>query len=127
MTNSTDVVNSTDDMVVWVIVPVALGFLLYSAFLIFMYPYARPLVPFWLLLVGFFLPPFFPVLSIYVLLSLCILSPRRQNTSVIVVDASARGRVVASGPSVSVTMATPVATVIPLQHSERRIGGNNRV
>ena len=127
MTNSTDVVESTDSLVVWFIIPVALGFLLYSAFLIFMYPYARPIVPFWLLLVGFLFPPFFPFLSVYVLLTLCAFSPRRHNTSVIVVDASARGRVIASGPSVSVTNATPVAVAIPLQHSERRIGGNNRV
>ena len=84
--------------VVWIVVPAVLGVLLYSSLALCMWPYARPVLPFYLLLFGILFPPFFPFLFFYVLFAI-ILFPRPayvpERNVVVIVDESARGRTMA--------------------------------
>lgn len=59
----------------WVLIPTWIGLLLYSALALSVYPYARPLLPFWLLLIAILVPPLFPFLLMYLAVALCFLPP----------------------------------------------------
>ena len=67
----------TTHVVFWVIIPAWIGLFLYSALVLSVYPYARPLFPLWLLFVAIIVPPFFPFLLTYLAFALCFLAPRR--------------------------------------------------
>ena len=71
MSNATLVVlaSENDDSqvpIVWIVLPIVLGFMLYSSFVCMVWPYARvsPL-PFWLLFLAILVPPLFPFLLLY--------------------------------------------------------------
>lgn len=73
MSNATLVVlaSENDDVqvpIVWIVLPIILGFMLYSSFVCMVWPYARvsPL-PFWLLFLAILVPPLFPFLLLYLL------------------------------------------------------------
>lgn len=84
------------DPVGWVVVPIFLGMLFYFATVLVVWPYARPLIPLWLLFLCIVLPPFFPLLLFYLLVIICVTPfppARTAVTEVIVVEPSTRGRV----------------------------------
>ena len=71
MSNATLVVlaSENDDSQIpvgWIVLPIILGFMLYSSFVCMAWPYARvsPL-PFWLLFLAILVPPLFPFLLLY--------------------------------------------------------------
>ena len=81
---------STDSVGTWVVVPVFFGVLLYCAFALASWPYARRVIPLWVIVLCIFVPPFFPFLLFYLLLlALAPLAP-----PVVVVEAPTRGRIV---------------------------------
>ena len=61
----------------WVLIPAWFGLLLYSALALTVYPYARPLLSFWLLLVAILVPPLFTLLLVYLAFALCFFPPSR--------------------------------------------------
>ena len=68
MENVTSSELHTERVVTWVLVPVLFSLLLYLTLSMFVWPYARPVVPLWVLLLVLFFPPFLPLLVVYVLL-----------------------------------------------------------
>ena len=84
--------------IVWIVVPTVLGVLFYASLALCMWPYARPVLPFYLLLFGILFPPLFPFLFFYVLFAI-VLFPRPaylpERSVVVIVDESARGRTAA--------------------------------
>lgn len=63
--------DATTDPIGWIVVPVILGVLLYGLVALFVWPYARPVVPLSLLFLFIFFPPLFPFLFLFVLFTLC--------------------------------------------------------
>jgi hypothetical protein len=96
--------NADDDdtmiIVGWVIIPTVLGLFLYSCIVLSVWPYARPVIPFWFLLFCILFPPFFPFLLFYVVFLFVFAAPRTlsQPTVVYVVEPR-NGRVRPSMPS----------------------------
>lgn len=85
------------DVVAWIVVPVLLGVLIYATLALFVWPYARPVVSPWLLVLCILLPPLFPFLLVFVLFSLCFVPPVVVSTrDVYVVET--RGRVRPAAP-----------------------------
>lgn len=85
----------------WVLLPVLLGLLFYCAIVLCTWPYARPIVPIWLLFFAILIPPFFPFLLFYLLWFTLLFPvvveppPPRGRQVVLVIEPSGRGRVVA--------------------------------
>lgn len=81
----------------WILLPVFLGTMIYCSAVLFTWPYARPVVPFWLLLLCILVPVLFPFLFLYILIIVCLPLPRRDHPRpvIVVVEPSTRGRVVA--------------------------------
>ena len=80
MSNATLVVIASENdnaqvPIVWIVLPIVLGFMLYSSFVCMVWPYARvsPL-PFWFLLLAILVPPLFPFLLLYLLFVFWILA-----------------------------------------------------
>ena len=69
MENATSSELHTEHVVTWVLVPVLFSLLFYLTLSMFVWPYARPMVPLWVLLLILFFPPFLPLLLVYVLLA----------------------------------------------------------
>lgn len=65
MTNSTEIETAT--IVGVIVIPLFLGLMLYLAAALCVWPYARPIFPFGLLLLFILFPPFFPFFLIYML------------------------------------------------------------
>lgn len=70
-TNGTIATYDETDALAWVIVPIILGLLIYMTLALFVWPYARPVVSPWLLILCILFPPFFPFLLFFVLFTLC--------------------------------------------------------
>ena len=100
MTNSSAV--EATEVVLWIFLPAFFGFLFYVTLSMFVYPYARPLVPFWLILFAIFIPPFFPLLFFYVVLAVC-LWPRPPTPTLVVIETTQppprRATIVQSSPA----------------------------
>ena len=104
MQNDTDSSASTTTVGAFLVVPIFLGVMFYFASVLALWPYARPIVPIYLLFLSIFVPPLFPFLLIYVLFCAVPLRPvtaLRGVTvrEVIIVESSTRGRVRAIGPT----------------------------
>lgn len=81
----------------WIVLPAVLGVLIYSTAALMLWPYARPIVPPWVILIAILIPPFFPVLLFYLFILACLVPrPVVTGPEIIVVDASTRGRVVSA-------------------------------
>ena len=79
--------------VAWYVVPIFLATSLYMAAALFTWPYARPLMSLWLLLLAIFIPPFFPVLLIFIVARLICYPPSvRSDADVIIVVDTSRSR-----------------------------------
>lgn len=63
------------DSVGWLVAPIILGATVYVALSLLVYPFARSVMPLWLIFVALFVPILFPMLLAYVVLVLCILGP----------------------------------------------------
>lgn len=74
--NRTDAATG-EQVVAWIVFPIALGALLYTAAAACVWPYARPLFPLWILLLCILFPPFFPLLLFYLLFALAFGAYRR--------------------------------------------------
>ena len=66
--------NDDDDIVAWIVVPVILGTLFYMTVALFVWPYARPIVTPWLLILCILLPPLFPFLLFFIVFSVRLLT-----------------------------------------------------
>lgn len=107
--NSTD--SSNDDTALllgWILIPTLLGCFLYTCVALMVWPYARPILPFWLLFVCILFPPFLPFLLFY-LLFLFLLT----TTSTTVVEQPAVIYVVERG--------TRVRPVLPSRAASTRV------
>ena len=60
-----------DDTIVWVVLPLTVGLFLYMTTALWVWPYARPIFPLWLLLFVILFPPLFPFLIVYLLFFIC--------------------------------------------------------
>jgi len=107
--------SSTETTVGWVIVPLFLSVIVYMALSLMVWPYARPLMPLTVLLLGLLVPPLFPFLLAYVLVALLCLAPPAltepaaaptvphdlaavRTATIVIVEPDARGRVRAASP-----------------------------
>lgn len=88
----------------WIVLPVLVGSMLYFALSLMVWPYARPMFPFWILFALLLFPPFFPFVVLYLLYFYCLVGPlvpiatpvivtaQPARGSIIVVDSGTRGR-----------------------------------
>ena len=87
----------SEQVILWISIPILLSSLFYCAVVLMTWPYARPLVPLWLLFLCILVPPFFPFLAFYLLFTIVYFSPVLTTTfgprEIVVVEASNRGRV----------------------------------
>lgn len=83
--------SSTDTDVAWVLFPVLFGFLAYYALALLAWPYVRPRAPFGLLILAVLFPPLLPLAIFYI----CLMPRVVVARTLVVVDPSMRGRVVA--------------------------------
>ena len=65
----------------WIVLPVIFACLVYLSFAIFVWPYARPAVSLWILLICLLFPPVFFLLATYVLLLLILRTPEYTTTN----------------------------------------------
>lgn len=74
--------------IIWFILPSILVLLLYTSCVLAMWPYARPLFPFWFLWFFILIPPLFPFFALYLLLFLCLFTrpEEPQTVQVVVVE-----------------------------------------
>ena len=95
--------DSTVSLVAIIVIPVLFVSLFYFAIALMVWPYARPIVPFGLLLLFVFFPPLFPFLLFY-LLFVFAFRPISANETVVVrgviVEPSTRGRIRPASTSV---------------------------
>ena len=91
--NATDDDDEVNAYIAWIVVPTLLGVLLYASFALCMWPYARPLFPFWVLFLAILIPPVFPFFLVYLLCILAATTPVARPPVVIVVEPSTRGRI----------------------------------
>jgi hypothetical protein len=99
MTNRTDIERET--IVNVLVVPLFLGLILYITAALCVWPYARPIFPFGLLLLFIIFPPFFPFFLIYMLLFVFWPVPLSTSNVVVgyptatvgIVEPSTRGRI----------------------------------
>lgn len=88
-----------DDMseqaILWISIPILLASLFYCSVVLMTWPYARPRLPLWILLLCILFPPFFPFLGFYLLFAFFLYTPAvfAGPREVIIVEASNRGRV----------------------------------
>ena len=66
---------SAGDVVAFIVIPIFFGILVYATLSMFVWPYARPLLPLWLIVFAILLPPFFPFLLFYVLFVVLLFTP----------------------------------------------------
>ena len=109
MDNTTISLHDGDDIVSWVVVSIILGTLLYMTAALFVWPYARPIVAPWIILLCILIPPFFPVLLFFIVASFFSVPRTPPVSEVIVVETSRR------------------ADVPPPRPVPRRIMGGSRV
>jgi len=84
------------NVVAWIVVPVLLGVLIYATLALFVWPYARPVVSPWLLVLCILIPPLFPFLLVFLMFSLCFPQVIVSSTrDVYVVETRGRARVAA--------------------------------
>lgn len=83
--------SNTNADVAWVLFPVLFGFLAYYALALLAWPYMRPRAPFGLLILAVLFPPLLPLAILYIFLIPRVVAER----TLVVVDPSTRGRVVA--------------------------------
>ena len=104
--------HETTDTLAWIVVPIILGVLIYMTLALFVWPYARPVVSPWLLILCILFPPFFPFLLFFILVTICfppvIVTSRPAEVYIV----ETQGRVRAPAPR-------PV--VVPM----RRMGGTS--
>jgi hypothetical protein len=65
--------------IIWFILPVFVGILIYSVCVTAAWPYARPIFPIWLLILSILIPPLFPFLLFYILISIFLLTPNQYD------------------------------------------------
>jgi hypothetical protein len=104
MQNDTDSTASSTTAGAFLVVPIFLGVMFYLSSVLALWPYARPIVPIYLLFLSILVPPLFPLLLVYVLFCAVplrpVTAPRGVTVrEVIIVEASARGRVRTMGPT----------------------------
>ena len=93
--------DNSDVIWAWVFLPIFISALFYCSLVLFTWPYARPIIPFWLLIFAVLIPPFFPFLAVYILFLVCIATPPiasssesstvRQGNVIVVINPSRRG------------------------------------
>lgn len=94
--NSTD--SSDDDtarLIGWILIPTLLGCFLYTCVALMVWPYARPVLPFWILFVSILFPPFLPFLLFYLLFLFLFTTPStvvEQPSVIYVVERGTRVR-----------------------------------
>ena len=76
----------------WIFLPIFISILFYSSLVLFTWPYARPVLPIWLLLLAIFFPPLFPFVLLYLLFLVCASEPPKENV-IVVLQPSRRGGV----------------------------------
>ena len=59
----------------YILLPAVVGAFFYMALAVCVWPYARPILPLWILLFAIFVPPLFPLVLWYVLVVACFLRP----------------------------------------------------
>ena len=122
MNSTTDDIEA-DVLVGIIVIPLFLGLMIYLATALFVWPYARPIFPFYWLLLFILVPPLFPFLLLYmlffVLWPIGILPARRRVVVVqdVAVEASTRGRVRPAG----------VVVAVPSRSTRPSSGRGNRV
>lgn len=74
--------------IIWFILPSILVLLLYTSCVMAMWPYARPLFPFWFIWFFILIPPLFPFFAFYLLIFLCLFAAPEepQPVQVVVVE-----------------------------------------
>ena len=115
MADDGDAAMSEATVVGWILAPIFLGVLLYMGLALMVWPYARPRLPFALLLLAILVPPLFPFLLVYLLVAVLCLPPvvllpppalaaapppplAVRTATIVVVEPDARGRVRAASP-----------------------------
>lgn len=93
--------DNSDVLWAWVFLPIFISALFYCSLVLFTWPYARPIIPFWLLIFAVLVPPFFPFLAVYILFLVCLATPpiasssepstSRQGNVIVVLHPSRRG------------------------------------
>lgn len=58
----------------WITLPIVVGLLFYMLTAMVVWPYARSIMPFYLILFAILIPPFFPFLLLYLGFTLCFVS-----------------------------------------------------
>lgn len=98
---------STGEVIAWIVFPIVLGTLLYMALALFVWPYARPIFPLWILLLCIFFPPFFPFLLFYMLIFVAFSASAYRRPVVVWVPPSQRGvvRTATARPAMTVRSA----------------------
>lgn len=84
---------SSGDVVAFIVIPIFFALLVYATLSMFVWPYARPLLPLWIILVAILVPPLFPLLLFYVLFMALLFTPVGTEP-VYVVERPATARVV---------------------------------
>ena len=75
-----------EDDASWIIVPIVLSILIYMSFTLFVWPYARPVFPIWILLFCIIFPPAFFFLSTYLLVLFCFGTLAVAEPTVVIVE-----------------------------------------
>lgn len=97
--------DNSDVIWAWVFLPIFISALFYCSLVLFTWPYARPIIPFWLLIFAVLVPPFFPFLAVYILFLVCLATPplvsspnpttKREGNVIVVLNPSRRGTLTA--------------------------------
>lgn len=84
--------DSVATTVLWIVLPAIVGLFLYGALAYSVWPYARPLVPLWIVLLAVVFPPFFPFFLLYILFAVCVFVPPTTPTDPVIVVVEDRSR-----------------------------------
>ena len=69
--------DAADFVLMWIVLPTVLVTLAYCALALTVFPYARPLVPLWIILLAIVFPPGLLFLLFYVVIFTCLFAPPR--------------------------------------------------
>ena len=89
-----------DNVLAWIVVPAILGTLLYMTTALAVWPYARPVVTPWVIVLCIIFPPLFPFLLIVLLYTLCLFPPVVSRPEIVVVQTRGYPRAVVRERSV---------------------------
>ena len=78
------------DVIAVILIPILFGLFFYATMTVLLWPYARPVVPLWIIVFAILFPPFFPFLVFYVLFFAIPVAPVVVEQPVYVVEGRSR-------------------------------------